>query len=145
MRVASRWARARARCAGCGRPPAELRSPAVTVLSPAALCHCHGRGWEGERGKAESGTLCIASIHLKLFPALQVRRCIPAFTASHGKVCKKQAVCALFNASSCYFDLCARLCLCRQHLYSSLAAPGQSFLSQTNLMAISFPAELSSH
>lgn len=130
-----------------------MRPPACRAPQP--RCHCavtrcfvplpwQGMGG-GRGGKAESRTLCIAGIHLKLFPALQVRRCIPAFTASHGKVCKKQAVCALFNASSCYFDLCACLCLCRQHLYSSLAAPGQSFLSQTNLMAISFPAELSSH
>lgn len=144
MRTASRWARARAWCAGCGCPPAELCSPAVTALSPAALCRCHGREWEGG-GKAESRTLCIANICVKLFPALQVRRCIPAFTASHGKACKKQAVCALFNSSSCCFDLCACLCLCRQHLYSSSAAPGQGFLSQTNLMAVSFPAVLSSH
>lgn len=147
----------RARCARLRAEPepglgvldaaARLQSSAAP-LSPCChplLCAAAMAGDGRKGGEAESRTLRIANICVKLFPALQVRRCIPAFTASHGKACKKQAVCALFNSSSCCFDLCACLCLCRQHLYSSSAAPGQGFLSQTNLMAVSFPAVLSSH
>lgn len=77
------------------------------LLCAAATGRGRRRGGRNKRGEQRFSRLPFANIYIKHCSALQVRRCICAFTASRDKVLREaRLLSTLFYSSPCVFDLC---------------------------------------